>query len=73
MRIVLCVTALLEYLNHILTAVLITDIKTHVKLAHAFIFSLNNCDRILENQPLCHISHLKYLLLKLGITQYKST
>jgi len=36
------VTVLLEYLNHIHTAALITDIKTHVKLAHTFSFSLNN-------------------------------
>ena len=31
------------------------------------------CDRILENQPLCHIWHLKYFQLKQDITQHKST
>ena len=34
---------------------------------------ITNCDRILENQPLCHIWPLKYFQLKQGIAQHKST
>jgi len=40
--------------------------------ASVFCFQLI-CDRIWENQPLCHIWNLKYLWPKQCIVQYKST